>query len=120
MTNCCRRFLLGVGAFCALTPALHGQNRPPARPKPQRPIEVPPAVVVLPVDTTAGDSTRTIIQRDFDFGDRIQPLILDSATLDDIWKPGDSRINFAPLAQTRASFVVRGTPTAAAIHIEVF
>jgi tol-pal system beta propeller repeat protein TolB len=120
MTNCCRKFLLGVAAFCALAPAVQGQNRPPARPKPQRPIEVPPAVVVLPIDTSAGDSTRTIIQRDFDFGDRIQPLVLDSATLEDIWRPGDSRINFAPLAQTRANFVVRGRPTTTGLHIEVF
>src|SRR4051812_10545180 len=120
MTNCCRRFLLGVAAFCVLTPAVQGQNRPPARPKPQRPIEVPPAVVVLPIDTTPGDSTRTIIQRDFDYGDRIQPLVLDSATLEDMWRPGDSRINFSPLAQTRANFVVRGRPVAAGLHMEVF
>jgi tol-pal system beta propeller repeat protein TolB len=77
-------------------------------------------VVVLPIDTTAGDSTRTIIQRDFDFGDRIQPLVIDSATMDDIWKPGDTRINFSPLAQTRADFVVRGRPAASGLHIEVF
>src|SRR3954462_6094938 len=120
MTYCCRRFLLGVAAFCALTPAVQGQNRPPARPKPQRPIEVPPAVVVLPIDTTPGDSTRTIIQRDFDFGDRIQPLVLDSTTTADIWQPGAIRINFSPLAQTRANFVVRGRPAASSLHIEIF
>src|SRR3954468_10334543 len=105
-----RSILIGAAAFLALTPTVNAQNRSPARPKPQRPIEVPPAVVVLPIDTSTGDSTRTIIQRDFDFGDRIQPLVLDSATLEDIWRPGDARINFAPLAQTRATFVVRGRP----------
>jgi len=116
-----RKFLLGVVAFFALAPAAPGQNRSiPARPKPQRPIEVPQAVVVLPIDTTEGDSTRTIIQRDFDYGDRIQPLILDSVTMADIWNPGDDRINFEPLAQTRANFVVRGRPTATGLHIEVF
>jgi tol-pal system beta propeller repeat protein TolB len=120
MTNCCGRFLLGVAAFFALAPAVQGQNRPIARPKPQRPIEVPPAVVVLPIDTSAGDSTRTIIQRDFDFGDRIQPLVLDSVTLEDVWKPGDARINFAPLAQTRANFVVRGRAATTGLRIEVF
>ena len=76
--------------------------------------------MVLPIDTTDGDSTRTIIQRDFDYGDRIQPLILDSATMADIWKPGDVTINFSPLAQTRANFLVRGRPTAAGLRIEVF
>jgi tol-pal system beta propeller repeat protein TolB len=114
-----RKFLLGATALVALAPAVHGQVRP-TRPQPQRPIEVPQAVVVLPIDTTEGDSTRTIIQRDFDYGDRIQPLILDSATMADIWKPGDAGINVAPLAQTRANFLVRGRPTAGGLHIEVF
>jgi TolB protein len=81
---------------------------------------VPQAVVVLPIDTTEGDSTRTIIQRDFDYGDRIQPLILDSTTMADVWSPGDQRINVAPLAQTRANFVVRARPTPAGLHVEVF
>lgn len=124
MTNRCRKLFVGVVAFFALAPSMHGQNptQPPVvgRPKPQKPVEIPPAVVVLEVDTAAGDSTRTIIQRDFDFGDRMQPLILDSATLDDIWRPGQKNINFAPLAQTRANFVVRARPTAAGLHVEVY
>ncbi len=124
MTIRCRKLLVGVVAFFALAPSMHGQNRnqPPvvARPKPQKPLEIPPAVVVLQVDTTAGDSTHTIIQRDFDYGDRMQPLILDSATLDDIWRPGQKNINFAPLAQTRANFVVRARPTISGLHVEVY
>jgi tol-pal system beta propeller repeat protein TolB len=117
-----RTLLAGALAFFALAPAIHGQNRkPPAtRPKPQRPAEVPPGVVVLQIDTTDGDSTRVIIERDLDFGDRLQPLVLDSVTMADIWRPGGKNINFAPLAQTRANFVVRGTPTASGIRIEVF
>ena len=75
---------------------------------------------MLPIDTTDGDSTRTIIQRDFDYGDRIQPLVLDSTTMADIWKPGDATINVAPLAQTRANFVVRGRPVGTNLRIEVF
>src|SRR6267378_1499463 len=120
MTNRSRTLLFGALSFLALAPALQGQKRPPARPKPQKPIEVPPAVVVLQVDTSAGDSTRTIIQRDFDYGDRIQPLILDSVTLADVWQPGQKNINFAPLAQTRATFVVRARPTTAGLHVEVY
>jgi TolB protein len=117
-----RKFLLGAAAFFALAPAAHGQTRPvrQARASAQRPTDVPQAVVILPIDTTDGDSTRTIIQRDFDYGDRIQPLILDSATMADIWKPGDEIINFSPLAQTRVDFLVRGRPTAGGVHIEVF
>src|SRR6266480_2363204 len=118
-----RNLFVGALALCALAPALQSQNRnpsPPGRPKPQKPLDVPPAVVVLQVDTTEGDSIRTIIQRDFDYGDRIQPLILDSTTLADIWQPGQKRINFSPLAQTRANFVVRARPTASGLHVEVY
>ncbi|MEO8908883.1 MAG: hypothetical protein ABI408_01480 [Gemmatimonadaceae bacterium] len=121
MINCCKKILLGAAIICLVAPSVHAQNRAtPARPKPQRPLEVPPAVVILPIDTTAGDSTRTIIQRDLDYGDRIQPLVLDTVTLDDIWKPGQNNINFAPLAQTRANFVVRARPAPTGLHIEIF
>ena len=122
MTTRSRKLLVGALAFFSLAPAMNAQNRPsaPTRPKPQRPIEVPPAVVVLQVDATDGDSTRTIIQRDFDYGDRIQPLILDSTTMADIWRPGEKRINFAPLAQTRANFVVRAQQTLSGLHVEIF
>src|SRR5439155_10728059 len=117
-----RILLAGAMALSVLAPAVQAQNRTPrpSRPKPQQPVEIPPAVVVLQVDTTPGDSTRTIIQRDFDYGDRIQPLILDSVSLADIWQPGDKRINFQPLAQTRANFVVRARPTTAGLHVEVY
>jgi tol-pal system beta propeller repeat protein TolB len=111
--RCSTLFLGAVALFAA--PTMHGQ-----KPQAQKPVEIPPAVVVLQVDTSAGDSTRTIIQRDFDYGDRMQPLILDSATLDDIWRPGQKNINFAPLAQTRANFVVRARPTIAGLHVEVY
>jgi tol-pal system beta propeller repeat protein TolB len=124
MTDRYRKLLVGVVALFALAPAMHGQirNQPPVvgRPKPQKPVDIPPGVVVLQVDTSAGDSTRTIMQHDFDYGDRMQPLILDSATLDDIWRPGQKNINFAPLAQTRANFVVRARPTTAGLHVEVY
>jgi tol-pal system beta propeller repeat protein TolB len=121
MTNWWKQILLGAAILIAAVTPVIAQNRPVAgRPKPQRPAEVPPGVVVLQIDTTAGDSTRTIIQRDLDYGDRIQPLVLDSVTLDDIWKPGQTNINFSPLAQTRANFVVRARPAPTGLHVEIF
>ncbi len=122
MTIRSRALLAAATALLTLAPATQAQNRKPtpARPAPQKPVEVPVAVVVLQVDTTEGDSTRTIIQRDFDYGDRLQPLVLDSVTMADIWRPGDPRINFGPLAQTRASYVVRAMPTAAGLHVEIY
>lgn len=110
------RLTLGVVAYFALTPLVHAQNRP----KPQRPVEVPPAVVVLPIDTTEGDSTRTIIQRDFDFGDRIQPVLLDNAVLYDVWHPGERGIDFGPLAGTRATLAVRARRIPTGLHVEVY
>jgi tol-pal system beta propeller repeat protein TolB len=121
MTNWCKQILLGAAFICAAATIVNAQNRPaPGRPKPQRPLEVPPALVILQIDTAAGDSTRTIIQRDLDYGDRIQPLLLDSVTLDDIWTPGQNNINFAPLAQTRANFVVRARPAPTGLHVEIY
>jgi tol-pal system beta propeller repeat protein TolB len=120
MINRSRKLLVGALAVLALAPSIYGQNRNPSRPKPQKPIEIPPAVAVLQMDTTPGDSTRTIIQRDLDYGDRIQPLILDSATLAEIWRPGQNNINFSPLSQTRANFVLRARPTATGLHVEVY
>jgi TolB protein len=121
MTTRSLTLLAAATALLTLAPATQAQNRKPTptRPAPQKPVEVPVAVVVLQVDTTDGDSTRTIIQRDFDYGDRLQPLVLDSITMADVWQPGRS-INFAPLAQTRASYVVRAMPTATGLHVEVY
>src|SRR5437764_3635949 len=117
-----RFFLVGALTLVTLAPPVNAQKTAPrtTRPKPQAPAAIPPGVVVLQVDTSAGDSTRTIIQRDFDYGDRIQPLILDSTSLADIWTPGERRINFAPLAQTRANFVVRARPSTAGLHVELY
>jgi tol-pal system beta propeller repeat protein TolB len=40
-----------------------------------------PRVIVLPVDSTPGDSVRAIIQRDLDYSDRVSPIPLDASTL---------------------------------------
>ncbi len=109
------RVLLGLSAL-ALAPAVGAQTRP----KPQRPVDVPPAVIVLPVDTTAGDSIRTIIHRDLDYGDRVQPVLLDSAVAAEAWHPGKRSINFGPLKQTRAKFAVRVRPISTGLRVEIF
>jgi len=109
------RVLLGLSGL-ALAPAIGAQTRP----KPQRPVDVPPAVVVLPVDTTAGDSIRTIIHRDLDFGDRVQPVLLDSAVAADVWHPGKRSISFGPLKETRAKFAVRIRPISTGLRVEIF
>jgi tol-pal system beta propeller repeat protein TolB len=117
------RYLAVLGLVASLTFALAAgaQNQPVTpRPRPQRPVEVPPAVVVLQVDTTAGDSIRAIIHRDLDYGDRIQPVLLDSAVSRDVWHPGKRSINFGPLKETRAKFAVRVRPISTGLRVEIY
>jgi len=116
-----QRVVLGVVACLTLAGTASAQNQPISRrPKPQRPVEVPPAVVVLPVDTTAGDSIRVIVERDLDYGDRIDPVVLDSAVAWEVWRPAGRRINFEPLRQTRAKFAVRARHTPTGVRVEIF
>ena len=113
--------IFGLVASLGSAVAAGAQNQPiTPRPKPQRPVEVPPAVVVLPVDTTAGDSIRAIIHRDLDYGDRIQPVLLDSLVLYDVWHPGKRSINFGPLKETRAKFAVRIRPISTGLRVEIY
>lgn len=115
------RAVLALLASMTFAAGADAQNQPTSRrPKPQRPVEVPPAVVVLQVDTTAGDSIRTIIQRDLDYGDRIQPVLLDSATSAEVWHPRKRSINFGPLRETRARFAVRVRPISTGLRVEIF
>src|SRR5215210_2979742 len=111
--------IFGLVASLGSVAAAGAQNQPiTARPKPQRPVEVPPAVVVLQVDTTAGDSIRTIIHRDLDYGDRVQPVLLDSVVSFDVWHPGKRSISFGPLKETRAKFAVRVRPLSTGLRVE--
>jgi TolB protein len=121
MMNSSYRATLGVAACVVLAATAGAQNqRVSPRPRPQRPVEVPPAVVVLPVDTTAGDSIRVIIERDLDYGDRVQPVLLDSAMADDVWRPNKRNINFGPLRDTRAKFAVRARPISTGLRVEIY
>ena len=61
-----------------------------------------PGVVVLPVTGTAGDSVRAIVQRDFDFGDRVNPVVLDATTAARASKPARSS-GLVPASANRKS-----------------
>jgi tol-pal system beta propeller repeat protein TolB len=113
--------MLGVVASFVLAATASAQNETASpRPRPQRAVEVPPAVVVLPVDTTAGDSIRVIIERDLDYGDRIQPVLLDSAMAHAAWHPGKRSIDFGPLKETRAKFAVRARMISTGLRVEIY
>src|SRR5215213_3572207 len=65
-----------------------------------------PKVVVMPVDSTPGDSVRTMIQRDFDYGDRVAPLILDNMTLMGMTPAPGQAYNFSLFANLGAAAIV--------------
>lgn len=65
-----------------------------------------PGIVVLPVSGPAGDSIRTIVQRDFDYGDRINVI---GGQGSDLGIPGGSggALNYALYARLGASGIVQ-------------
>ena len=77
-------FVVATGAIVS-TRACGQEPSPPPAPGVRLGISYPsgttPKVIVMPVDSTPGDSVRVIIQRDLDYSDRIRPLILDDMTL---------------------------------------
>ncbi len=79
-----------------------------------------PTVVVMPADSTVGDSTRTILERDFDFSDRIRPLVLDILTLRGLSprKPGD--YNYGLFAKFGAAAIIQPTRTATGFRVALY
>ena len=83
------RFLFLAACAClgALAPAsdLRAQDTTATRPGVRLGLNYPrgsvPRVIVLPVDTTPGDSVRAIIHRDLENSDRVSPIPLDVVTL---------------------------------------
>ncbi len=64
-------------------------------------------VVILPVDSTPGDSIRAMVQRDLDGGDRVTAAFVDPATALVAAPIGRDSIDLALLASAKASRVVR-------------
>jgi TolB protein len=77
-----------------------------------------PGVVVLPVIGATGDSIRAIVQRDFDFGDRVNAIVLDASVASDASRATGP--NWPLLARLGAAAAVQLTPTATGFHVAVF
>ncbi len=65
-----------------------------------------PKVIVMPVDSTPGDSVRTLIQRDLDYSDQITPLVLDDMTLMGMTPAPGQPYNFSLFANLGAAAIV--------------
>lgn len=77
-----------------------------------------PGVLVLRVPGTTGDSIRAILQRDFDYGDRITVIAGDDAGFPDT-PVGGRNGNYPLYAKLGAHAIVQATPTATGLHVAV-
>ena len=66
-----------------------------------------PKVIVMPVDSTPGDSIRTIIQRDLDYSDRVTPLLLDDMTLMGLTPARGQSYNYSLFANLGVAAIVQ-------------
>ena len=78
-----------------------------------------PTVIVLPVDSTPGDSIRAIVQRDLANGDRVLPAFVDPATALEAAPIGRDTINLALLAPAKAARIVRIMRVPAGITVTI-
>ncbi len=79
-----------------------------------------PTVVVMPVDSAPGDSIRMILERDFDFSDRIRPLVLDLVTLQGLSPRKSGEYNYALFAKFGTAAIIQPTRTATGIRIGLY
>lgn len=93
-------------------PALRAQPLPP-------PLPGTPNVVVLPVDSADGDSVRTIISRDLDFGDRVRVLPLDTIALRDSSLLAGDSLDYGRFTAMGAAAVVRAARIPTGLRVTV-
>jgi tol-pal system beta propeller repeat protein TolB len=109
--------LMGCAVIAALVVSTRacGQDTTTTRPGVRLGLSYPrgttPRVIVLPVDSTPGDSIRTIIQRDLDFGDRVSPIPLDDSTLRGMTPVDGGDPNYALFAKLGAVAIVQAKRT---------
>src|SRR6185295_641053 len=77
-----------------------------------------PGVLVLRIAGTTGDSLRAILQRDFDYGDRINVVAADEGGFPDAPTAGKNS-NYPLYAKLGAVALVQATPTATGLHVAV-
>src|SRR4029079_17876036 len=77
-----------------------------------------PGIIVLPGRGVGADSIRAILQRDLDFGDRVNAIVLDANALDDASRA--SSPNWGVLAKLGAAAAVQVTPTPTGLHLAVY
>jgi TolB protein len=79
-----------------------------------------PKVVVMPIDSTPGDSARTIVQRDLDYSDRVTPLLLDNMTLMGMTPAPGQPYNFSLFANLGAAAIVEAKRTRSGYLVSLY
>jgi TolB protein len=80
-----------------------------------------PGVIVLPVSDDYGDdSLRVIVQRDLDYGDRMNVIALDDETLGGLVPAAGAKINFPLVGKFGAALLIRMTPTNQGLHVAAY
>lgn len=79
-----------------------------------------PRVIVMPVDSTPGDSVRAIIQRDLDYGDRIAPLIVSDSTLAGLVPAAGQDYNYGLFANLGVAAIVQVRRIASGYNVELY
>ncbi len=77
-----------------------------------------PGVLVLPVDGTAGDSIRAILERDFTYGDRINVITLEPSAIPQFGS-GSARPNYPLFTRLGVAAILQVTPTSFGIQVTV-
>ena len=75
-----------------------------------------PTILVLPVDSTPGDSVRAIVQRDLSNGDRVTPAFIDPVTALTAAPIGRDSVDFRLLTSAKAAYVIRITRSPKGFH----
>jgi TolB protein len=79
-----------------------------------------PGVIVLPVRDDYDDSLRVIVQRDFDYSDRLTPIELDAITLSGLAPSAGGEVDYPVVAKFGASLVVHMVPTAGGLQVSAY
>jgi TolB protein len=79
-----------------------------------------PGVIVLPIDHSSGDSIGTIIRRDLDYSDRMDVIVLDSATVKALTPGANRKINYALMGKFGASVLIMGVRSVAGAQITAY
>lgn len=78
-----------------------------------------PGVALLPVNGPLGDSVQAILQRDFDFGDRINVIPLTAVPGDSASDTTRGQFNYPLYARLGAQVMVQATMTSFGVHVAV-